>query len=143
MRFRVTSITDSSVGPLIRDVTVKLEDWLNAALSDVGFGGHLDQFTVLVVSVDDEVAKNERWARQNGLGQCRNPFTGESYRNLSVSVAISPSRFTYTNLKNAIGIVSLALTQKIGERPKRLPKGFEYERFTRVLTAALSAYVTA
>ncbi len=143
MRFHVTSITATEVAPCVRDVTVKLRELLNAAMSDGDFGGHLDQVTMVIVSVDDEPEQNERWAKSHrGLGRPKNPFTAETYTELSFAVTISPSKFDGTNLEKALRVASSAFVQTILKRPKRVPKGFDYERFAKGLGAALNVYVT-
>lgn len=143
MRFHVTSIVATEVAPCVRDATVKLQEWLNAAMSAGDFGGHLDQVTMVIVSVEDEPAQNERWAKSHrGLGRPKNPFTGETYTELSFAVAIPPSKFDGANMEKALRVDSSAFMQSSLERPKRVPKGFDYERFATGLGAALSVYVT-
>jgi hypothetical protein len=127
----------------VRDVTVKLREWLNAAMSDGDPDSHLDQVTMVIVSVEDEPEQNERWAKSHrGLGRPKNPYTGETYTNLSFAVAISPSKFDGANLEKALRVASSAFIQTVIERPNRVPKGFDYERFANGLAAALSAFVT-
>jgi hypothetical protein len=143
VRFQVTSITAEEVAPYVRDVTVKLREWLNASMSDGDFGGHLDQVTMVIVSVEDEPEQNERWAKSHrGLGRPKNPFTGETYTELSFAVAIPPSKFDGADLEKALRVASSAAIQTVLDRPKRVPKGFDYERFAKGLSAALNVYVT-
>jgi hypothetical protein len=141
VRIRVTCITAEEVGSLVGEVALKFQDWLGAALSDGEFGGRLDQVTMFIVSVDDDVGENARWTRpRNGLGRVKNPFTGETFSNLSLAVAIPPSKFAQTTLKEALAVASSAFSERILERPRRVPKGFEYERFAKGLSTALGAY---
>lgn len=126
------------------DVTTRLEDWLNASLSDGEFGGDLEQFTVFVVSAFDEAGENERWAAaRDKLGSHKSPITGQSVKTLSVGLSIPPAELGAVDLQKGLNIVALALREKLRSRPKRVPKGFEYERCASAISAALAAYVTA
>jgi hypothetical protein len=144
VQFRVTSVTSAEVGELVSEVTVKLEDWLNASLADGEFGEGLDQFTLFVVSAFDEPEANERWAEvRNKLGSFRSPASGELVRSMSMAVAIPPADMMALSLEGAMQLVSVMLRAKLAVRPKRVPKNFEYERCAAALSAALSPYVTA
>ena len=144
MQFRVTSVTSTEVGELVNDVTVKLEDWLNAALADGDFGGGLDQFTFFVVSAYDEPDVNEHWAEvRNKLGSFKDSASGQSVRSLSMAVAIPPADIMALSLGEAMQLVCARLRAKLAVRPKRMPKGFEYERCATAISAALSSYATA
>jgi hypothetical protein len=143
VRFRVTSVASAEVGELVNDVTLKLEHWLNAAVADGDFGKGLDQFTFFVVSAFDELDTNEQWAEaRNKLGSFKNPSSGESMRTLSVAVPVPPADMMALSLEEAIQLVCTLLRAKIAVRPKRVPKGFEYERCAAAISAALTAYVT-
>lgn len=141
MRYRATSIAASEVGLLVGSVTVQLEDWLNAALPDGEFGPGLDQLTMFVVSVYDEAVENERWAEpRNRLGGFTDPITGKKCRNLSLAVSIAPAELLALDFEPAMRTIGAALQRKVLERPKRVPKGFEYERWARAASAVLGVY---
>ncbi|MEO6272849.1 MAG: hypothetical protein ABIP34_06590 [Rhodoferax sp.] len=127
----------------MNDVCVKLEDWLNAMLSDEDFGGKLDQITVFVVSVDDDIVTNEKWATpRSRLGGFTNPFSGEKVRDLSFGVAILPVKIAASDSKGVLHLVCAALSAKVMERPRRVPKSFDYELWAKSACAALNACVT-
>ena len=143
MRYRVTSITDPEVGTGVAAVTTKLEDWLNAALSEGDFGPGLDQFTVFVVSTFDDVAQNERWASaRDKLGRLKHPVSGQTLRYLSVGLSIPPARLLPADLKKGLSITCRTLREKLNARPRRIPKGFQYERFAAAVSAALGTFIT-
>lgn len=144
MKFRVTSIAGPENGPLIRDATVRLQDWLNATLEDGEFGLGLEKFTFIVVSVFDEPEENERWAKAHRkLGSFTHQATGERVRDLCAAAAIPPQLFGSQQLVENLEIICRAMRAEITQRPKRLPKGFEYERFAAAVNAALEVYVPA
>jgi hypothetical protein len=128
----------------VTDVATRLEDWLNASVSDGEFGGKLDQFTVFVVCAFDEASENERWAAtRDTLGSYKDPFTGQLVKALSIGLPVPPVQLSAVNLEKGLNVVALALREKLRSRPKRVPKGFEYERFAAAASASLAVYVTA
>jgi hypothetical protein len=131
VRFRVTSITDPEVGPRVAEATTHIEDWLNATLADGNFGRAPEQLTFFVVAVYDDPEENERWARPR-------ESLGRTY--LSRGISISPSKFGGGSVAEWAGIVAGAIREKLAIRPKRVPKGFEYERCAAAISAALNVY---
>ena len=132
MKFRIASITDAEIGSRVSEATAHIEDWLNASLSDGDFGRAPEQFAIFVVAVDDDLEENERWALpRDSLGRTC----------LSRGVAISPARFEAGSVGEWAGVIASAIREKLATRPKRVPKGFEYERCAAAVSAALSAYV--
>jgi hypothetical protein len=126
----------------VNAVTVKLEGWLNAALGDANFGGKLDQVTLYVIAVYDDAAENQRFFPRGALGRSKNPLTGEAYINLTYAAGALPSRLESATLNEAMRMVSSSLKKSVLVRPKRLPKGFECDRFTQAMTLALDTYDT-
>lgn len=111
-------------------------------MSDVEFGGELDQITVFVVSAFGELSENERWAAARDKLSFKAPLTGQSCKVLSIGVPIPPAHFCATDVEKGLKIVALALRERLRSRPKRVPKGFEYERCASAISAALAAYLT-
>ena len=141
MKFRITSVADESCGAKINDVTVKLEDWLNAVIGDADFGATLDQFMVVVVAVDDDPERNGRFAKPwNKLSNILNPFTGQRVRSLCLSVEIHPSNATESTFEDLLSRISQAVEDKLSCRPKRLPSGFDFQRASRAVSVALEAF---
>lgn len=126
----------------MNSAAVQLEDWLNAALSDGEFGPGLDQLTLFVVSVDDEAEENDRWAEpRNRFGGVTHPTTGVRIRDLSLAVSIPPAELLALDFGQAMRTISAALQRKVLERPRRVPEGFEYERWAKATAAVLGVYV--
>jgi len=141
MKFRVTSVADESCGTKINDVTVKLEDWLNAVVADADFGASLDQFMIVVVAVDDDPDNNGRFAGPwNKLSNTLNPFTGLKVKSLSLSVEINPSIATESTFQDLLRHITQAVQRKLSCRPKRLPSGFDFPRVSRAVSVALEAF---
>jgi hypothetical protein len=142
VRFRVTSITSGPCGAAIGPVTVRLEDWLNAALGDADFGNGLQQLTFMVVAVDEDTSENERWAKgHNKLGSFRDPVTGESPRHLSLALPLAPSHAEQTEFSRLLRELSQAAIAKLMSRPKRLPRNFDFGRCTAAVRTSLGVYV--
>lgn len=141
MRFKVTSVVDESCSRPLIDIGVQLEDWLNAALAGGDFGPHLDQFMVVFVAVDDDQAANDqRTEKWNRLSHALNPYTGQKVRSLCIAVPLKPSYAATTPLPQLLKHAAGALQQKLQQRPKRLPAGFDFAHLAAAMSAALAAY---
>jgi hypothetical protein len=141
MRFRITSVTSEETGALFREITVKFEDWLNAALGDSEFGEGVDQFTIIFISVDDQKDQNTRWASaHNKLGKYKDRFSGESVRYLSVAVEILPSEILGKSPLEYFSCAAVAAINCLKIRHKRIPKGFDYLRCATSISKALDVY---
>ena len=142
MKFRVTSVTDEESGALLRDATVAMEDWLNASLNDGKFGDGVDQFVVVVIAVDSDPEENLRWAKSHDkTGKYKNPFTGEGVRYISSAVVLPPSKVKELGEESILSFLCAATICRLASRPKRVPKGFDYERCAKAVSLALQVYV--
>ncbi|MDB5928640.1 MAG: hypothetical protein JWR60_347 [Polaromonas sp.] len=142
MRFHVTSISCEACAGQLRQIAVKLQDWLNATVADGEFGAAPDQFLLMLVAVDDDPAENQRWARPHDkLGYYQHPVTAMRTSCLSLAISMSPSSIATQEGLAALSIVSMTVRRKILIRPKRLPTGFEHGRCFSAMSAALGAYV--
>lgn len=142
MKFRFTSVSDESCGAKINDVTVKLEDWLNAALADADFGTSLDQFMFVVVAVDDDPEHNGRFADPwNKLSSALNPVTTQKVKCLCVSVEIQPSKAAESTHIDLLSHIAKSLQRTLSGRPKRLPSGFDFPKASHAVSVALDAFV--
>lgn len=141
MRFRVTSVTDEEVAPLLRDVTVRLEDTLNNLLGDGDFGDSIDQLTLVVVSVDDDEAENSKWLKaHNRLGSYKDFVTSEPRKYLSIGVPVAPSQLLELGKQQGLSLVSKAFASKLAVRPARLPRGLDFPRLSSAVQATLQIY---
>jgi hypothetical protein len=142
MQFRVTSVAAEESAPALREATVKLERWLNASLHDGEFGEGLDQFSIVVISVEDDPSQNESWLKaQEKSGKAMQPFTGEPIRYLSVAVEVLPHEVRTKGPRELLVLVSARAKDRLATRPKRVPRGVDYARLSAAVGAALAAYV--
>lgn len=142
MQFRITSVTSEETGALLREVAVKVEDCLNASLSDGKFGEGVDQFIIVAISVDDEAEQNARWSgAHNKTGRFKNRFTGETIRYISSAVLL-PSSSVISKAPHALLSYLCAETiERLKSSPKRVPKGFDYVSCAMAVSKALEVYV--
>ena len=119
-----------------------LSSHLNKFLSSFDFGDSIDQFMIVIVSVDDDALVNQRFASaHNKLAKYKNPFTKETVRLLSIPVEIPHMIFKNANQKNIKSIICEAVLNQILKRPKRLPKGFDFNIFSRHISNTISSYI--
>lgn len=139
MRFRVTSVAGSEEGARLNEVTVKMEDQLNAELSALEFGSSIDQFTLVVVSVYDEPEQNEVWCKAHRkIATAKNPFTGEAVRYLSVAVPLPPKEVLAAAGASLNERVTASVQKVLATRPSRLPSGLNFKRLSTAVTSALT-----
>ena len=125
----------------VGEATTKVEDWLNASLLDGDFGEELGQLTFFIVSVYDEPEKNQAWASaRDKLESFKHPLDGSAVRSLSFGVPIPPDQFRKGAVADWAAIISSAVREKLRVRPKRVAKGFQYERCAAAISASLSAF---
>jgi hypothetical protein len=142
MRFRVTSVASSETGALLRDVTVRVEDWLNASLGDGNFGIGVDQFTIVAISVDDDPNENSRWTKAHDkTGRFKHPITGESVSHISVAVTMPPAKVIASAPIDLLALFCNSSIHRLETRPARVPQGFDYERCSTAISKALAVYV--
>jgi len=142
MRFRVTSVTDEEAGSIIRDATVKMEDWLNAALGDGDFGTSVEQLVIVVVCVDDDPEENSRFAaKHNKTGRYKHLLTGESVSYISFAVQLAPVVVLPLSLPSLLSRISESAIHQLSVRPKRIPKGFDYDRCSEAVSKTLAVFV--
>lgn len=142
MRFRVTSVASKETGALLNEASVKVEDWLNVSLSDGKFGEGVDQFTIVAISVNEEAEENIRWSNtHNKTGRFKNPFTREHLRYVSSAVLLPPSSVISKAPHALLSYFCSATIERLKSPPKRVPKGFEYERCALSVSKALEVYV--
>lgn len=123
----------------MRDVTVRVEDWLNISLGDGDFGVGVDQFTIVAISVDDDPDENSRWAKAHDkTGKFR--ITGESVSYISVSVTISPEIVIASQPIELLARFCTSTIYRLENRPARVPKDFDYVRCAQAISKALAVY---
>ena len=138
MRIRVTSVAGTDEGAHLNEITVKLEDQLNADLGAQEFGSNIGQLTLVVVAVYDEPNLNERWCKAHRrLATAKHPTAGEATRYLSVAVPIAPSEVLASNGVALKQLVARAAANVIAIRPLRVPAGLDFTRLSRGVEESL------
>ena len=126
----------------ILKIQSELSNHLNKFLSSFDFGDLIDQFIIFIISVDDDELVNKKFANShNKLSKYKNPFTKETVRLLSISVEIPHTVFKNASQKNIKTIICEVIPNQIPKRPKRLPKGFDFDNFSRHISNTISSYI--
>lgn len=138
MRFRVTSVAGSEEGARLNEITVRMEEELNAELGVQEFGSSIDQFTLVVISVYDEPEENEVWCKAHRkIAMTTNPFTGETVRYLSVAVPLPPKTILASEGISLCEQVTASVQRVLATRPGRLPAGLDFKRLSAAVTSVL------
>jgi hypothetical protein len=139
MNFRVASVTSEETAALLRAVTTHIEQVLTANLTGDSFGEGIDQLSLVVVSVDEDPAANEAWAKPHRkLGSYKHMITSDRVRVLSLAAAVSPSKLVSLPESKRRQFVAELLSNEFGARPKRLPRGFDFPGLATAVCSALS-----
>ena len=92
MKLRVTSITASEVGSIVSKVTVLLEDKFNSFFESKSYGYSIDQFTIIVISVDDDPLENSKYfCEKYRRNSYKDYFSDEKIHYLEVGILIPPN----------------------------------------------------
>ena len=139
MKFRVTSIVGDEEGNDIVAITGALEDALNMELSKKNYGSNLDQLTILLVTANDDIEDNKKWAaNQCRLAHLSNAFTGERIRYLSIGVPVDRAIVLGSSKQRLRTYVVQTISEALSVRPKRLAAGLDYESLSAAMRITLA-----
>ena len=144
MKFRVTSVVWEDCSQSIGAACSRVEDWLVASLADGKFGEAIDQISFVVVALDDDAQENA--ARASGfdkLGRYTDPISRRLVRYLSYGLSLPYGQALPTSASQVVAVIAGLIQTKVGIRPKRLPKGYDYQRLSESLQAAAKVLATA
>ncbi|MCP5209284.1 MAG: hypothetical protein H7A01_19000 [Hahellaceae bacterium] len=110
----------------------------NGMLANGEFGNELDQFTMVVISVDNDQTENERWLKpHNKLSTFKNPVTQQKVKSLSVAVCMPPKHIECLSFEELVSFFSEEFIKRLEIKPNRLPKGLDYLRLTKAIKLVL------
>jgi hypothetical protein len=140
MQLRVTSVTGEDVAALFRDATVDLETALARHFAGRDYGGGIDQFVVVAVSVDSDAAENERFCGPyNKVGSYKSLVTGERVRYISFACALDPAAAIRMSEGQVAAAICKSLSNHLDNPPVRVPKQFDHVAFAGALRVAIEA----
>ena len=144
MKFRVTSVVWEDCLEPIGAACNTIGDWLTASLGDGFFGDGLDQVVFIVVATEEDPGENAaRAAIYDKLGKYTDPIDSRSVRRLSFGLSIPYNTAVSLSLQSTKEEIARLILQKIASRPKRLPKGFDYQHLSISIQAAVRVFAAA
>lgn len=137
MHIVLTSDSWEDTNAILMKILMPLANALNSFFADQ-FYGKPERFMVVVVAVDSDAEINGKIAKKyNKVGNERHPVSNERVRYISVALPFDPvTILARTLIENKIAICE-AIIQKVGNPEVRIPKEFDYLRFSSDLNDRL------
>jgi hypothetical protein len=95
----------------------------------------------VIVSASSEDAENNRLCKgYDKIGRISNPFTKQSIKSIGLAVPINADVLVEIGRIELRNIICAAALQKIANPVLRIPKDFDYEKFSHHLSAAIAGF---
>jgi len=144
MKFRVTAVLWEDCYESINAACLRLENWFTASLADGDFGDQIDQICFVVVATEEDPGQNQaRASAFDKLGRYKDLYDGGLVRHLSFGLSIPYNIAVALSPEQATKLVAEHILQKVSTRPKRLPKGFDFNKLTGAVHASISVFASA
>jgi hypothetical protein len=119
---------------------VEMERALSMSFEGVSFGAGIEQLMIVVLSVslEDDVAR--RCKGHDKVRKLRHPFTKEPNKVIGLAVPIRFDVLAKMDQTKLRKFVCDALLEKIAKPYLRIPKDFDYQRFSEYLSGAIASY---
>ena len=144
MKFRVTCVILEDCFESIGAACHKVEEWLAASLGSGSFGHGLDQVIFIVVATEDDAEENAARAKKfDKLGKYTSVTDSLPVRHLSFGLSLPYNIAASLSPEHATEAIAALVFQKVSARPKRLPKGFDFNRLSSSIQAAVKVFIPA
>lgn len=144
MEVRWTCDTSPEVGSLLGRATIELQEALTPLFRERSYGGGVDQLVVMVVSVDSDPSENIKICeRHNKVGSYKHPITSERVKYIGLALSFDPASIEGETDDQVRRLLCTALIGRLQEPGLKIPKAFDYERFSDDVSSALEIYSRA
>jgi hypothetical protein len=133
MRFRVAAVQDSGLSQSLTDARLWIEDWLNRVLGDADFGCP-SGCIMLVVFATVSLPKAPPVSRLTAAA-------GEG-PTLALHVPVAPELVASTPPSDHKAMLCRELALGLPVKPRRIPKGLDYQRLRQALVASLEPFAS-
>ena len=137
MLVRFTSVTWDDVSEVVTIALKAIEHRVAALIEKKGYGGGVDAFLGVLISVDD--ADNHRFAKAHNRLATVTDAEGRRFKQLSMALELSPELLEGQTATELYRLVAGQFKQRLNKRPFRLAKGFDWISFSADLQLALGA----
>lgn len=137
MHIVLTSDSWEDTNTILMAILMPLANALNSFFVDE-FYGKPERFMAVVVAVDSDAEINGKIAKKyNRIGNDRHPISNERVQYISVALPFDPNTIlARTLIENKIAICE-SIIQKVGNPEVKIPKEFDYLRFSSDLNERL------
>lgn len=141
MKVVVTSISWQGVSEIVRSVTVAMENVLSRSFKELSYGAGIDQLTIVVIAASSEESENERLRKgYNKVGRLRHPFTKEPIKVIGFAIPLNSDLLVKIDKPELGKLICQAVLEKIANPKLRIPKDFDYDSFSKRLSAAIETF---
>jgi hypothetical protein len=141
MKVRITSISWRGVSDSVRSITTEMENTLSKLFKELSFGGGIDQLTMVIISASSDDAENNRLCKgYNKIGRLRNPVTKQAIKSIGLAIPINSEILEGISRPELRKIMCASILNRIANPDLRIPKDFDYERFSQHLSAAIATF---
>jgi hypothetical protein len=138
MRVVVTSAAWSDVGDAITSVAGDIGKALSKVFGDLSFGAEVDQLTIVIVAMSSDDLENAKLSKGfNKIARLRNPITQKSIRSIGLSVPINYDTIVNMSRSELRKCIYDSMLRRIENPNLRIPKDFDYQRFSGVLSTSI------
>lgn len=144
MKIRFTSNTWEEISSVISKAIRPLENEFNHLLSNVNYGGGVSQFFAVIIAIDSIEVKNqnEKFSKSaNKSGSFKHLLTGERIKYISFALEHQYEDLEGKDESEIRKIFCLDLYHRLDVPNIKIPKGFDYEKFSFDIKRHLEKYI--
>jgi hypothetical protein len=143
MKICFSGIAWTDVGTVFSKFAVPLESEFNDTFSHFSYGGEVDQFIGVLVAVDSMVdaTQNAKFlSKNNKSGSFKHLLTREKVKFISIAIPYQHEGLEGKTESQLMKIFCADLYKKLDNPEIKIPKGFDYKKFTEDMKNKLSKY---
>ena len=144
MKFMVNPAVWTDCSATIGPACLVLENWLNTSLVGATFGSNLDQVSFMVQSIEEDHEKSAiQAAAWDKLATYKHMILATPFRVLSFGISLPYDIAASLTEDQARSEIARLISGKIANRPKRVPKGLNYQKLSDSVQASMQVFTAA
>ncbi len=140
MKIRCTSCALENVSDVISKATIPMEDEFDKVFSELSYGGEVDQFLAVAIAAGSLEDNQEYFKEHNRSGTYKHPITKEKVKFISFALPFTEEEMKGVNDKEFSKLFCNALKEKLDNPDVKITKGFDYDKFSLDMKAAIDKY---
>ncbi len=142
MKITFTSVAWTDVNAIFPKALKPLEFLANNLFLNKSYGADISQFAAVAIAVG-EPEENEKFSKpHNKAGTDKHPLTGEKAKFISFALCFTQDEVLNKDEDKLKHLFCNALLARLDNPNIKLPKGFDYEKFSTDMKYAVSSVFT-